>query len=138
MRISDWSSDVCSSDLSSFIGSCDSGDKVDRTANPAGSDHFPDGKLSRSQADHFSESPFLANSAASGAMQSLPAADSGYSASDHEMFKMRVRDATYAVCDQYDVSALNAEFGPTPSKHTRDPHGARNLQSVVPGNSVPV
>src|SRR3546814_3133505 len=58
---------------SSFIGSCDSGDKVDRTANPAGSDHFPDGKLSRSQADHFSESPFLANSAASGAMQSLPA-----------------------------------------------------------------
>src|SRR3546814_13729880 len=62
---------------SAFIGSGDSGDKVDRTPNPAGSDHFPDGKLSRSQADHFSESPFLANSAASGAMQSLPAAESG-------------------------------------------------------------
>src|SRR3546814_5238384 len=96
---------------SSFIGSCDSGDKVDRTANPAGSDHFPDGKLSRSQADHFSESPFQANSAASGAMQSLPAAEAGSSASDPVMFKMRVREATEAVCEQYAGSALNADIG---------------------------
>src|SRR3546814_17531695 len=85
---------------SSFIGSCDSGDKVDRTANPAGSDHFPDGTLSRSQADHFSESPFLANSAASGAMQSLPAAASGSSASDPVMFKIPFRGATKEVFGQ--------------------------------------